>query len=141
MTQGFFEKYELLIFCNMFISIFIQPFIAESVSSAVFVQWKAAMIVEGSPAAPSNDPWQATSKEGEDDSSAEGPKSDRFEDNFVDQTSAEKPFEKLPDSEEYLAVLERKLNKLTNPKNQEKSLLKALSERRSDEARRYLVMS
>lgn len=94
------------------------------------------MIVEDSSSA-SNDPWQASSKD--EDSSAPIPKSDQFEDNFVDQTSTSKPFEKLPDSDEYLAVLERKLNKLTNPKNQEKSLLKALSERRSDEARRYLV--
>jgi hypothetical protein len=40
-----------------------------------------------------------------------------------------------------LETLNRKLSKLTNPKNPEKSLLKALSERRSDEARRYLVVT
>lgn len=94
------------------------------------------MIVEDNSSA-SNDPWPATSND--ENSSAPCPKSDRFEDSFVEQTPTEKPFEKLPDSEEYLAGLERKLKKLTNPKNQEKSLLKALSERRSDEARRYLV--
>lgn len=109
------------------------------------------MIVEGStttPSSASNNPWQpAEHTNGEESASPSGPKSEeKFEDNFVaaaddnvDVVKGDKPFEKLPDSEEYLAALERKLKKLTNPKNQEKSLLKSLAERRSDEARRYLV--
>ena len=94
------------------------------------------MIVENSSSA-TNNPWQAESNAAESATPTDpsDPKSNQFEDNFL----VEKPFEKLSDSEEYLATLERKLKKLTNPKNQDKSLLKALSERRSDEARRYLV--
>jgi len=115
------------------------------------------MIVESSattPSSASNNPWQpAEHPSDEEPAPLSGPKSEeKFEDNSVEDNfvapadvddvgvaKVDKPFEKLPDSEEYLAALERKLKKLTNPKNQEKSLLKSLTERRSDEARRYLV--
>ena len=106
------------------------------------------MIVESgsiTPASASNNPWQPEEHPDADEPvPSSGPKSEKkFEDSFVaaddDVGKVEKPFEKLPDSDEYLATLERKLKKLTNPKNQEKSLLKSLAERRSDEARRYLV--
>jgi hypothetical protein len=99
------------------------------------------MTVEGSPISASNNPWQDPDQPSAaailDPKSSE---SQLFEDNFVDAPSGGcKPFQKLDDSEEYIAALERKLRKLTHPKNQEKSLLRALSERRSDEARRFLV--
>ena len=105
------------------------------------------MIFNGSVPA-SNNPWEATSA---NDNVPAGSKVDnsadnQFEDSFVardeQQATAEasKTFEKLEDSKEYLAALERKLNKLSNPKDKEKSLVKALVERRSDEARRYLVI-
>ena len=114
------------------------------------------MIFNGS-SPPSNNPWIPSSTENESNKSKVNSEDNNFEDNFVeksdDSKSLEKsedclpnsvdskPFEKLEDSDEYLASLERKLSKLTNPnpKNAEKSLLKSLSERRSDEARRYLV--
>ena len=107
------------------------------------------MIFNGSVPA-SNNPWEATStNDNVTASSKVDPASDnQFEDNFVgrdeqqQQVTVEgsKPFEKLEDSKEYLAALERKLTKLSNPKDAEKSLVKALVERRSDEARRYLVI-
>ena len=106
------------------------------------------MIVESgstAPASATNNPWQPEEDPDADEPvPSSGPKSEKkFEDSFVaaddDVGKVAKPFEKLPDSDEYLATLERKLKKLTNPKNQEKSLLKSLAERRSDEARRYLV--
>ncbi len=114
------------------------------------------MIFNTSPPA-SNDPWEASSTTTDNESSIAilGPRvnnesSHQFDDNFVnnkeiDSKAAEKspeetkPFEKLEDSEEYLETLERKLKKLSTPKDKDKSLLKALAERRSDEARRYLV--
>jgi hypothetical protein len=103
----------------------------------------------------SNNPWVLTATDKDSDSKVNPGDIHQFEDHFVLQTSTvvvvdsksnetsveSKPFQKLEDSEEYLETLNRKLNKLTNPKNPEKSLLKALSERRSDEARRYLVFT
>jgi hypothetical protein len=111
---------------------------------------------DSSPA--SNNPWVLSVTDIKDTSQSKVNLGDihQFEDHFVLQTSTavvvvdsksnetsveSKPFQKLEDSEEYLETLNRKLNKLTNPKNPEKSLLKALSERRSDEARRYLVVT
>ena len=115
------------------------------------------MIFNTSPPA-SNNPWEAPSTT-DNDSSILGPRvnnessSHQFDDDFVNNSNNEvtdskvieksseetKPFEKLEDSEEYLETLERKLKKLSTPKDKDKSLLKALAERRSDEARRYLV--
>jgi hypothetical protein len=104
----------------------------------------------------SNNPWVLSATDKDSSQSKVNPGDiHQFEDHFVLQTSTavvvdsksnetsveSKPFQKLEDSEEYLETLNRKLNKLTNPKNPEKSLLKALSERRSDEARRYLVVT
>lgn len=67
------------------------------------------------------DPWgQATTDQAED--------SKGFTDNFND---------KLPDSEEYLATLETKLDKL----KKKSSIAKELAARRSDEARRMLDSS
>ena len=106
------------------------------------------MIFNGSVPA-SNNPWEATSTNDNVTASSKVDNSanNQFEDDFVgrdeqQQPTAEafKPFEKLEDSKEYLAALERKLTKLSNPKDKEKSLVKALVERRSDEARRYLVI-
>jgi len=110
---------------------------------------------DSSPA--SNNPWILSATDKDFSESKVNPGDiHQFEDHFVLQTSTavvvvdsksnetsveSKPFQKLEDSEEYLETLNRKLNKLTNPKNPEKSLLKALSERRSDEARRYLVVT
>ena len=118
------------------------------------------MIFNTSPPA-SNNPWEAPSTT-DNDSSILGPRvnnesiSHQFDDDFVNNSNnssnkvtdskvveksseGSKPFEKLEDSEEYLETLERKLKKLSTPKDKDKSLLKALAERRSDEARRYLV--
>ena len=107
------------------------------------------MIFNGSVPA-SNNPWEATSTNDNVTASSKVDNSasdNQFEDNFVGRdeqqqatVEASKPFEKLEDSKEYLAALERKLTKLSNPKDAEKSLVKALVERRSDEARRYLVI-
>ena len=123
------------------------------------------MIFNTSPPA-SNNPWEAPSTtDNESPSSILGPRvnnesiSHQFDDDFVNNSNnsnnssndvtdskvveksseGSKPFEKLEDSEEYLETLERKLKKLSTPKDKDKSLLKALAERRSDEARRYLV--
>ena len=59
-----------------------------------------------------------------------------FDDSFVQHSSTlPKPYEPLPDSAEYLAGLEKKLDKIQKKKD---SLLKDLKEKRQDEMRRLL---
>ena len=83
-----------------------------------------------------NDPWSPDNAEISQNGTEA--KCEHFEDNFLPV----KPFEKLDDSKEYLEKLEAKLAKLKNvgksDKSKNRALLNALSEKRQDEARRYL---
>jgi len=86
---------------------------------------------------PINDPWGSSGSSHELCSASS--ESNKFEDSF---TATEVPpvFEKLDDSAEYLERLERKLKRLQTPSKRD-TLLKALSERRSDENRRLTVIN
>lgn len=77
-----------------------------------------------------DDPWLLNSQTGSSPSSD----SQKFEDNFVQPA----PFEPLPDSDEYLAGLERKLRKLQTGKGRDKDLLKSLQQRRETAIDRLL---
>lgn len=94
------------------------------------------MVFEAPPPAVNN-PWEGeTSFSSSQTQEKEVEVEHQFEDNFSDQDPS-KPFEKLDDSDEYLEKLERKLKKLTEP-SKSKTLLKALSERRTDETTRFI---
>lgn len=78
------------------------------------------------PTSATNDPWPTGP-------TATGSSGNDFEDSFVD-SQAQNSFEKLPDSDSYLASLEAKLERV----QKKGGLVKDLQRRREDEMRRFI---